>query len=592
MLGTKNSLRHRDDITTAEEYINFLFGKEAGYAAIGACVNGIYREKLIQRPKLNGFLSQVHIEQKEDVYLSANLFLNSETRAISNLKRLTAIYVDLDCYKKGLHPDQTLFILQSDIFDHELPQPSVILFSGQGLQLIWKISDDRNALPTWKRVEAFFHRVLIPFGADPKAMDASRILRMPFTKSSKTGEEVKILDLHDISYSLYELIQELNIPGSSSPKSSSMGKATAKQRTAALSIAKKLGVEAPDFNNFKETYAFIHNGCEKLKNQKSKRRMGKRKQGFKQILQQRIDDLVTLAQLRQGQNCGRECILFLLRLWYGELTNDFESAKEMILEVNQMFQYPLTQKEVITATLSAEKAIKRNRTYRYRDTTIIDMLQITEEELCHLPYFSNVLYSQKLSRRSQNRSAYLRRLKRTGKATKRQSTQKSLRKMRHYLAHNLSREEICRKLKISRSTFYRYKRMVAVFKPISCTRTHNTHKRPIFSWPYYYWTPVGSPAVVNKLNTTTAIPTLLPIKSNRSYLSDLFAIPSLHLDCIVGSISYVFSVHYQAVLTKRRLQPYQGSTIPPPTVCAQKDAVIQKNSTFFGYYTHRTYVLF
>ena len=570
MLGTKISLRHRDDITTVGEYINFLFGKEAGYAAVGACVNGIYREKLVQRQELNAFLSRVHIEQKEDIYLSANLFLNSETRAISNLKRLTAIYVDLDCYKKGLRPDQALFLLQSDVFNHELPQPSVILFSGQGLQLIWKISDDRNALPTWKRVEAFFHHVLIPFGADPKATDASRILRMPFTKSSKTGEEIKILDLHDVSYSLYELIQELNIPRSSSQKFSSMGQATAKQRTAALNIAKKLGVETPDFNNFKETYAFIHNGCEKLKNQKNKKQIGKRKKGFNQILQQRIDDLVTLAQLRQGQNCGRECILFLLRLWYGELTNDFELTKRMILEVNQMFQYPLSQKEAIAATFSAEKAIKRNRTYRYRDTTIIAMLQITEEELCHLPYFSNVLSSQKLSRRSQNRSAYLRRLKRTGKTTKRQSTQKSLRRMRHYLAHNLSREEICRKLKISRSTFYRYKRMVAVFKPISCAQKHNTRKSPIFSWPYYYWTPVGSPAVVNKLNTTTVIPTSPPIVSNRFHLPGLFAIPSLRSNCIVGPISYALDARYQAALTKRRLQPYQGSTIPPPHDSARK----------------------
>lgn len=558
MLGTKISTRSKNDITTAAEYTEFLFQNEAGYASIGSAVSGGYREKLIQRKKLGEYLEKNKTKQKTDLYLSTNLFLNSETRAISNLKRLTALFVDLDCYKKGLRPDQALFLLQNDIFDHDLPQPSVVLFSGQGLQLIWRISEDRNALPTWKRVESYFHNILIPYGADPKAMDASRVLRMPFTKSSKTGKTVEILDLNDIVYTLYEIIQEFEIPNKSSPKPSSMGKATAKQRVAAINIAKKLGVEVPDFNNIKETYAFIHNGCEKLRNNKPKNQKGKGQKGFKHILQQRIDDLITLAQLRQGQNCGRECILFLIRLWHSELTKDFELTKQLVLEVNQMFQYPLSEKEAINATFSAEAAVKRNRVYRYRDITIISMLQITEEELCHLPYFSNVLKSQKISRRSQNRSAYLRRLKHAGRIPKSQSTQKKLKQMRYYLAKNMPREEICKKLKISRSTFYRYKRMVAVFKPISCAQKHDTCKCPIFSCPYYFRTPFGSSAVFNIIKIHKQL-VLTRIQTNLLWPNGLFAIPS-----DAWTKCNAFRVCSRLPVVRRLLQPYRGSTIPPP----------------------------
>ena len=576
MLGTKISTRSKNDITTAAEYTEFLFQNEAGYASIGSAVSGGYREKLIQRKKLGEYLEKNKTKQKTDIYLSTNLFLNSETRAISNLKRLTTLFVDLDCYKKGLRPDQALFLLQNDIFDNDLPQPSVVLFSGQGLQLIWKISEDRNALPTWKRVESYFHNILVPYGADPKAMDASRVLRMPFTKSSKTGKTVEILDLNDIVYTLYEIIQEFEIPNKSSPKPSSMGKATAKQRVAAINIAKKLGVEVPDFNNIKETYAFIHNGCEKLRNNKPKNQKGKGQKGFKHILQQRIDDLITLAQLRQGQNCGRECILFLIRLWHSELTKDFELTKQLVLEVNQMFRHPLSENEAIKATFSAEKAIKRNRVYRYRDITIISMLQITEEELCHLPYFSNVFKSQKTSRRTQNRSAYLRRLKHAGKTTKNQSIQKKLKQMRYYLAKNMSREEICKKLKISRSTFYRYKRMVAVFKPISCAQKHDTRKCPIFSWPYYYWTTVGSPAVVNILNIIPKQPVLPRIQTNPLWPNGLFAIPPSQLHCLAKSFSPAVRAFAQLPVVRRLLHPYRGSTIPPPYVISGKKIRINK----------------
>lgn len=50
-----------------------------------------------------------------------------------------------------------------------------------------------------------------------------------------------------------------------------------------------------------------------------------------------------------------------------------------------LFIYPLTEKEVIRATKSAEKVYQdKNKDYKYKNDTLIELLDISEEEQQHL----------------------------------------------------------------------------------------------------------------------------------------------------------------------------------------------------------------
>ncbi|PJE78019.1 hypothetical protein CI610_03045 [invertebrate metagenome] len=70
-----------------------------------------------------------------------------------------------------------------------IPVPSLIVSSGQGLQAKWLIEGTipRQALPRWNACQRRIVDALDYFGADPMAKDASRVLRLVNTVNSKNG---------------------------------------------------------------------------------------------------------------------------------------------------------------------------------------------------------------------------------------------------------------------------------------------------------------------------------------------------------------------------------------------------------------------
>ena len=72
----------------------------------------------------------------------------------------------------------------------------------------------------------------------------------------------------------------------------------------------------------------------------------------------RILDIIKICELRNYDVKGhRELILFLYRYFTCCFIQDPEEALQKALELNSMFKEPLTEREVITDTKSAEKAI-------------------------------------------------------------------------------------------------------------------------------------------------------------------------------------------------------------------------------------------
>ncbi len=86
-------------------------------------------------------------ENQKDVYASLNTYIGKKRR-VATLKKINAVYVDLDVYNKNLTKAQALVWLHEEYYDKIIPAPTYVIDSGRGLYLIWKLkNEDRNALP-------------------------------------------------------------------------------------------------------------------------------------------------------------------------------------------------------------------------------------------------------------------------------------------------------------------------------------------------------------------------------------------------------------------------------------------------------------
>ena len=167
----------------------------------------------------------------------------------------------------------------------------------------------------------------------------------------------------------------------------------------------------------------------------------------------RIQDITKLCELREYDLRGhREIILFLYRYYLCSFTEDVQKALEDVLELNSMFIYPLKEKEVIRATRSAEKCyLDNNKEYRYKNDTLIELLEITEDEEIQM---STIISKTEYKRRNNeyNKKKYKEKLKVEGKLSKKEEVKVRREKIKDLLAEGLSQKEIYNLLKISKRT--------------------------------------------------------------------------------------------------------------------------------------------
>lgn len=310
-------------------------------------------EQFYYRPnELADHLTQV---MGEDVFFSQNTFYR-KSRRIETIRQLRSLYVDLDFYIFNYNPDWILGKLEVEFYRQTIPEPNLIIFSGQGIVLIWMIEPvPYKALPLWQAVQNHLIKELKPLGGDPKAADAARIFRLAGSTSSKNGNEVNVQYRHDYRYTLRD-IQHDYLP-----------ELTPKQDKPKRGRKKKI---VHLFNIYSLHAARLH-------------------------------DLAKLVELRHGEMEGyREIALFLYRYWTCCFTGDAQEALVQTLDFNQGFTKPLSQKEASKATASAQKAWSAKNDaeanerakamgypgagYRISNAKLISWLGITEEEQRHL----------------------------------------------------------------------------------------------------------------------------------------------------------------------------------------------------------------
>lgn len=136
-----------------------------------------------------------------DTYLTVNQFYG--WRNVRLLKSLRCCYVDVD-------GTADLDLVLEALAAARMPAPSFVVFSGRGLHCYWTLQPTPSqALPVWQRIQDSLIKALSSLGADRKARDCTRVLRLVGTVNAKNGAEVRGLILTENVWTLHELADEV-----------------------------------------------------------------------------------------------------------------------------------------------------------------------------------------------------------------------------------------------------------------------------------------------------------------------------------------------------------------------------------------------
>lgn len=220
--------------------------------------------------------------------------------------------IDLDVYNTEFTKTQVLMNLNDNYFGKNMPIPNVIVDSGRGLYLLWLIQKvPYMALPLWKAVMEYLYNELKEFGADRKALDPTRIFRVPGSINPKSGTKVKILEVNKHICSLREIQKEF-LPELDENRVKKKGR------------PKKV--------------VFVHRE--------------------RALYQGRILDIAKLCEIRNYDVKGyREIILFLYRYYLCYFYEDEKKALEDVLELNKMFITAIKRKRAYKGNRECRKGI-------------------------------------------------------------------------------------------------------------------------------------------------------------------------------------------------------------------------------------------
>ncbi|MBC2457731.1 DNA-binding response regulator [Clostridium beijerinckii] len=347
----------------AVKNISILHEGDDGFIAIAAKKDKEYVQYHYKVDDLTYNIGKA-VSLDANIYITPNSFFMPK-RKIENIRKLNALYIDIDYYNieklKSYDHERILAILENDYFGQDVPEPSFVIYTGRGLAIYWLIEPvPIKVLPLWNSIQKFFVDKLKDMGADSKSIDGARIMRLAGSINDKTGLRSKLYMYDEnLVYTLRD-IQNDYLP---------------------------------------QLTPYIKNPAYKGKGRKAK------VVNFYTLYSlhyARLNDILKLQELRSGycrNNDGklteegqREFMCFLYRYWYCCYCNDPGQALENALEFNQGFRKPLVNNEVEKITMQAEKAyekwlldspngVYKRGGYNYKNETLIEKLNITDEEM-------------------------------------------------------------------------------------------------------------------------------------------------------------------------------------------------------------------
>lgn len=370
---------------------------------------------------------------KTNTYISVNSFYIAK-RSLNTLRYINALYVDLDCSIKdyNITDDElnyAISILEQDYFNRCIPEPTLIVKSGRGLHLYWKIEHlPKQALPYWTVVQNAIFEALKDFNtdfnilkADKNAVDCARVLRLVGTVNTKNNEVCKLEELYQENvYTLTQIVEEY----------------------------------------------FPHVNAIKNKEKKSRTKKERKVRALYNIYKlhfTRLEDIQTLQELRSGECKGmREFMCFLFRYYSCLYNKDKQLALQETLEFNNKFSDPLSTQEVINNTRSAEAAYEaweqhmdidnpkwdkdskgyKFNGYNYRTSTLVSKLKITKEE----QYKLKTLIGKEVKLERKNEKRRENRRNENGLTSKQQQKEDTKNKVKELKMQGFTQKEVAEKI--------------------------------------------------------------------------------------------------------------------------------------------------
>ena len=414
-------------------------------------------------------LVNLDITNETDFYCSINSFYAMGKQTSSYSKHLNSIIIDLDYYNiphlKNLKPYQVIELMNMEI---NFPKISFYTTSGRGICLFWlleKTYSTQKSRNFYKKILLELFKLFEPYGADPKCKDVARVIRLVGTINSKNGNRVKIVtpehteletyQHNPIRYELSDLAQYF------------WGVKEEKEKSEPKKVVKK-------------TTKKMNNNITTLKT-------------VKNLYYSRCKDIETLVNIRldKPQEGIREHLLFIYRLQLLLSGIEPQKALELTLNLNSNLLDPLGDNEVIKATESAvgnaetyfrlkdkykkeygslNTYLSNGGVYLYTNKTIIELLQITTEEMEHLKNLitkeikiknkrvKNQEYYKENQEKENNRKKeyYHAKLKEQGKLTKQEQLEVIYTKIKSLLAKGFTQKHIATELDIKLPTLKRY----------------------------------------------------------------------------------------------------------------------------------------
>ncbi|MDH4610333.1 replication protein [Pseudomonas sp. BN102] len=314
------------------------------------------------------------VDPTRDTWISQAEFFRRNRRVV-NLARIGLLFVDLDTYRQPWAQGRTPEQQASDALYHchaeGIPAPSLMVFSGRGLQAKWLLDGclPRAALPRWNACQRHLVSRLDVLGADPAAMDASRVLRLVNTVNSRSGEICRVvhvengLDGHPVRYS-FEYMAEMLLPTA------------------------RWDIEATKHAQFNRR---------QLKLLAGHKTGDLRTFNARQLAWDRLEDLRTLAELRGGVNEGERMqhlfwqLNFLLLSGAVHSAEMYHEAAALACQLDPQWTYRSAELMTLYAKAKAYNAGEKVEfggrmhvpLYTPKNDTLIDLLQITSCEQKH-----------------------------------------------------------------------------------------------------------------------------------------------------------------------------------------------------------------
>jgi hypothetical protein len=417
-----------------------------GFFTICQKIDGKMPQRSYRVDKYDKVMSKLDLSV--DTYISQNVFKRPNRRTL-DLQSISHGYVDLDTYNidrlSGMSAEDIAKELLKFCDVNNIRRPSMIIDSGQGLYLkyVWSTLVHGRAAGRAIAVNRKLVETFKSFGADPKCVDMSRILRVVGSINSKTGRLCRVVwsSAPIQTYSFDKFADEV-LPYTYEQVKSFRQK---KAKLASLNQVK---------------------GLKKIKTGKS---------DWAQFHWKVLMDLQTLKQMRYGNGYVKEGMrdifgfLGAVQLAHA-LPNQSDLFHELRVWVSQngMLSEGFTQKELLRSCSSLldrlyEQRAGKTRTfqgkkvsplYTYSIQKMIELLEITSVEMKNL----SVLIDD-IEKKYRNTKQRRKKRRKSGMLPRgiylKNAFDKSL-EARQLKASGLSVSKIVERLGISRSSVYEY----------------------------------------------------------------------------------------------------------------------------------------